>query len=184
MASSLYLLICAKCQNDVGVSQVDFGNSYVCRPCLEGKGPARPVHITEARRFPKPSKLPKRRAAPKKPLKAARTERQKMAGACAIYAIQMKPGIVKVGRTTNWAVRKHSYTHGFDDVIKRSVIFWIIDDFEILPDIETALLQSIHHQRAKGYEWIFADFDEIASHADEFLRMNGILFERESSQKE
>lgn len=179
MAAPLYLVICSKCQNDVGVSRTEVSPSHVCNACLESGGPARPVPIPKLRPFSKARKQPKQRAITKPALKAARTERQRMSGACAIYAIQMRPGVVKVGRTTNWAVRKHSYTNGFDDVIKRSVIFWIIDDFEILPDIETALLQSIRHPRAKGYEWLLADFDEVAAHADEFLRTNGIMFERE-----
>lgn len=182
MAASLYLIICSKCQNDVGVSDKEVSPTFLCSSCgSAGLTPSR-SWTPAPKPLPAPSvKKPKKRKAPRAAtsLLSSRTERQAKSGAFAIYAIQMKAGVVKVGRTSNWAVRKHSYTHGFDDAIKRCAIFWVLDDFEILADIETALLQSIWHPRAKGYEWISADFDEIAEHTDQFLRTNGIMFDRE-----
>lgn len=41
------------------------------------------------------------------------------------------------------------------------------------------IIGELRHPRAKGYEWLFADFDEIAAHTDAFLRANCIMFERE-----
>lgn len=184
MAVQIYTAVCAKCEREIGPAH-SLQGEIICTPCVLERGtvwssPKVREPELKTRSFPKPQKLPKRRAKPKTS-KAARTDRQRQAGYCAIYAIQMKAGIVKVGRTTNWAARKHQYTNGFDDVIKRSSLFRILDDHEILPDIETALLQSLPHSRAKGFEWLFADFDEIATHTDAFLRNNGIMFEREDA---
>lgn len=181
MAKSIYLIICSNCQNDVGVSHEEASPSYVCRRCMEEGAPKRAVavpHPKQAQVTPLTKRT--RQKAPRKttPL-SAKSEKQKKSGAYAIYAIQMRAGVVKVGRTSNWAVRKHSYTHGFDDVLKRCTLFWIIDDFELLPEIETTILQSLWHPRAKGYEWLLADFDEVTSHTDRLLRTNGIMFERE-----
>lgn len=185
MAIGVYTVSCAKCDREIGPAHA-FQGEYLCTSCILGTGtvwsnpksvepdPPRPVRPPK-----KPAIKKKQRAPAKRDNRNARSERQRMSGAGSIYAIQMKPGIVKVGRTSNWAVRKHSYTNGFDDVIKRSALFRIIDDFVVLPDIETALLQSLRHPRAKGYEWLFADFDEIAAHTDAFLRANCIMFERE-----
>lgn len=185
MAIHSLTVVCADCEQKIDLAY-SVKDRYFCTSCMLAKGtvftsPRRiePETDTPRRDLPKPIRRPKRRAKPKVVKHQARTDRQRQAGFCAIYAIQMKAGIVKVGRTTNWAVRKHSYTNGFDDVIKKCALFRIIDDHEILPDIETALLHSLPHHRAKGYEWLFADFDEIATHTDAFLTANGIMFERE-----
>lgn len=174
MAVRILTAVCEKCEREIGPAHAGAG-PIVCTSCILFGGPARPAPVSRKIKLSTRQK-PKRNP---KPEPLARTDRQRASGACLIYAIQMRPGVVKVGRTTNWAVRKHSYTNGFDDVIKRSALFRIIDDHEILADIETALLQSLPHSRAKGYEWLFADFDEVAEHTDAFLRSNGIMFERE-----
>ena len=182
---AIYLLAdtCQKCHTRIGAGHAAHVD-YVCTSCLLESGT---LHTTPKRfdaEFPlskhtlqKKVKSPRPKAKQRPGAQVARTATAKATDCAIIYVLQMRHGVVKVGRTNNWVRRKQDYTHGFDDSIMNMCLFHIVDDFEVLEEIEEAVLTSLPHSRAKGFEWLFAEFDDVQRRVEGFMRKRGIMFE-------
>lgn len=91
-----------------------------------------------------------------------------------IYAVELKehPGVVKVGRATNWRNREKQYANwnlADGDAIERCRTFVITEEFVDLAKLEAAILGIMPFPVRSGREWFVADFDEACDLISQFL---------------
>ncbi len=96
-----------------------------------------------------------------------------------IYAVSVAdhPGVVKIGRTAKWSVRRVSYANwnlAAGDAIAFERVFTITDEYVDLPKLESAILAACPFPIRHGSEWFAADFEEVARFIDRFLCEAGI----------
>ena len=84
-----------------------------------------------------------------------------------IYAVTLRehPGVVKVGMTIDWNLRRKSYDNWNlrdGDAIDNYVVFLITEPYVDLAFVEAACLNALPHKRRYKVEWLYGEIGDVA----------------------
>lgn len=98
-----------------------------------------------------------------------------------LYAVTLRehPGVVKIGRTTNWNTRRREYENwnlAAGDGLMAKRLFIITEEWADLPALEQVILETMPHRRRHGKEWFLADLVDAAEHIARVLDDYGLTY--------
>jgi hypothetical protein len=98
-----------------------------------------------------------------------------------IYVVTLRdqPGIVKVGRTAKWHLRRKAYSHwnlANGTGIDRERLFCITEEFVDLAKLEREILFRMPFEIVHGTEWFRAEIDEACRLIDAILLEHEITY--------
>lgn len=100
-----------------------------------------------------------------------------------VVALKAHPGVIKVGRTTNWKSRRKYYdTWNFArwDAMRESVVYTLTEEHVDLPGLEKALVDALAygHARHFGSEWFKAEVSAACDIVEHMLAAVAVSYEK------
>lgn len=98
-----------------------------------------------------------------------------------IYAVVLRehPGVVKIGRTTQWHKRRKTYANWNlqHDAILHERVFTINEEYPDLELLERQLISTLPFPKRHGNEWFEGNFEAICRFIERLLFSHGLLFD-------